>query len=88
MPRHRVVNRRNLNSPLVRKTLWVSLGALEAVDELAACLHVSQGSLVDTALAHIAGMKATEVVEMLRAHGHLTDTEYAHVKEIVEGKET
>jgi hypothetical protein len=83
MPRHRVVNRRNLDSPLVRKTLWVSPAALDAVDALAAMLHVSQGSLVDAALHLVAGLEPAEVVELLRSHGHLTDAEYAHVRKLV-----
>ncbi|MDP8991882.1 MAG: hypothetical protein M3N31_02325 [Actinomycetota bacterium] len=53
MPRHSVVNRRNLD-PLVRKTVLVSEEALERVSEIGAALRVSQGSLIDTALRHLA----------------------------------
>ena len=79
MPRHRVVNRRNLD-PLVRKSVLVSNEALERVSEIASTLRVSQGSLVDTALRHLAGLGDEEIVELLRKHGHLSDAEYEYVQ--------
>ena len=81
MPRHSVVNRRNLD-PLVRKSLLLSDEALERISEIASALQVSQGSLVDTALRHLAGLGHEEIVELLRKHGHLSDAEYEHVRQL------
>jgi hypothetical protein len=78
MPSHPVINRRNL-SPLVRKTVLVSEAALERINDIGAELHVSQGSLVDTALYELAARPPEEIAKLLRAHGHLTDEEYAYV---------
>ena len=81
MPRHSVVNRRNVD-PLVRKSVLLSEEALGRVSEIASALRVSQGSLVDTALRHLAGLSQEEVVELLRKHGHLSDAEYDHVQRL------
>ena len=78
MPSYTVINRRNI-SPLVRKTLLVSDEAVERINVIGAELHVSQGSLVDTALRQLAAMPPTEIAELLRSHGHLTDEEYDYV---------
>lgn len=80
MPRHPVVNRRNL-SPFVRKLVSVTEEAYDQAAQLAAALEVSTGSIVDTALRQLAGTDPEEVLELLRAHGHLTDAEYAYVRE-------
>lgn len=80
MPRHPVLNRRNLR-PLARKTLSVSPEAVEAIDAIAKALWVSQGSLVDTALRHLAQHDPDQIVELLRAHGHLSDAEHAAVQQ-------
>ena len=81
MPRHSVINRRNLD-PLVRKSVLLSEEALEEVSKIASTLRVSQGSLIDTALRHLAGSSNEEIVELLRRHGHLTDAEYEHVRPV------
>ncbi len=80
MPRHPVLNRRNLH-PLARKTLSVSPEAVAAIDAIAKALWVSQGSLVDTALRHLAQHEPDQIVELLRVHGHLTDAEYDAVQQ-------
>ena len=80
MPRHPVVNRRNL-TPFVRKLVSVTDEAYDQVTQLAAALEVSTGSIVDTALRQLAGTDPEEVLELMRAHGHLTDAEYAYVRE-------
>jgi len=78
MPSYSVINRRNI-SPLVRKTLLVSDEALERINAIGAGMHVTQGSLVDTALRHLAALSPAEIAKLLRAHGHLTDDEYDYV---------
>lgn len=78
MPSYRVINRRNI-SPLVRKTLLVSDEAVGRINDIGAELHVSQGSLVDTALRHLVARPPAEIAELLRAHGHLTDEEFDYV---------
>jgi hypothetical protein len=78
MPRHPVINRRNISS-LVRKTLLVSEEALERVNDIGARLQVSQGSLVDSALRQLAEMPPEDITELLRSYGHLTAEEYAVV---------
>jgi hypothetical protein len=78
MPRHPVINRRNISS-LVRKTLLVSEEALERVSDIGARLQVSQGSLVDSALRQLAEMPPEDIAELLRSYGHLTAEEYAVV---------
>ena len=78
MPAYPVINRRNI-SPLVRKTLLVSDEALERINEIGAGMHVTQGSLVDTALRHLAALSPAEIAKLLRGHGHLTDEEYDYV---------
>src|SRR5206468_2590196 len=55
MPAYPVINRRNI-SPLVRKTLLVSDEALERINEIGEAMHVTQGSLVDTALRHLSAL--------------------------------
>ena len=78
MPSYPVINRRNI-SPLVRKTLLVSDEALERINAIGADMHVTQGSLVDTALRHLTALSPAEIAKLLRAHGHLTDEEYDYV---------
>lgn len=80
MPRHPVVNRRNL-SPFVRKLVSVTEEAYDEATHLAAALEVSTGSIVDTALRQLAGTDPEGVLELMRAHGHLTDAEYTYVRE-------
>lgn len=79
MPRYRVINRRSSLDPLVRKTVVVSDAALERINQIGAEMQVSQGSLVDTALRHLATMDNDGIAKLLRLHGHLTDNEYAYV---------
>lgn len=79
MPRNTVVNRRNVDSPFVRRTLLATQIALDGVRELASLLSVSKASLVDTALRHLTAMDGVAVVELLYAHGHLSEDEYAFV---------
>lgn len=79
MPRNTVVNRRNVDSPFVRRTMQATGGALDAVGAIALALSVSKASIVDTALRHLAAMDHGAIVDLLRHHGHLTDDEYAFV---------
>lgn len=79
MPRHTVVNRRNVESPFVRRTVLATQAALDGLGDLASLLSVSKASLVDTALRHLAGLDGLAIVELLYAHGHLTEDEYAFV---------
>lgn len=83
MPRNTVVNRRNVDSPFVRRTMQATGGALDAITVMARTLSVSKASLVDTALRHLAGMDNGAIVDLLRHHGHLTDDEYAFVVGLV-----
>lgn len=79
MPRNPVVNRRNVDSPFVRRTMQATGGALDAVAAIARTLSVSKASIVDTAIRHLAGLEQGDIVDLLRHHGHLTDDEYAFV---------
>lgn len=83
MPRNTVVNRRNVDSPFVRRTMQATGGALDAVATIAGALSVSKASIVDTALRHLAAMDHGAIVELLRHHGHLTDDEFAFVSGLV-----
>ncbi len=78
MPRHPIINRRNV-SKLVPKSVSVSEEALAHINEIGAELRVSQGSLVDSALRHLAGMPLGDIADLLRSYGHLTAEEYAVV---------
>jgi hypothetical protein len=78
VPRNPVVNRRNV-TPLKQRSLSISDAAGDALTGLAKALHVSQGSLADTALRHLASLGPQQVAELLHLHGHLTDDEYAVV---------
>ena len=75
MPTHPVINRRNIDSRLVRKTVLVSPEGLNAAAAVAKRLHVSQGSIIDTALRVFGRLELDEVIEQLRSAGHLTDIE-------------
>ena len=86
MPRNPVINRRNVH-PLKLRSLAVSDEAMTAVRGLAGKLHVSQGSLVDTALRMLAGLPAEQVVELLRQHKHLGEDEYEYVRGRLTGPE-
>lgn len=79
MPLNTVVNRRNVDSPFVRRTLLATQAALDGVGDLATLLSVSKASLVDTALRHLTGMDGAAVIKLLQAHGHLSEDEYAFV---------
>lgn len=84
MPRNTVVNRRNVDSPFVRRTMQATGGALDAVSAIAGALSVSKASIVDTALRHLAGMDHGAIVDLLRQHGHLTDDEFVFVSRQVQ----
>ena len=75
MPAHPVINRRNIDSRLVRKTVLVSPEGLNAAAAVAKRLHVSQGSVIDTALLAFGRLELGEVINQLRGAGHLTDVE-------------
>lgn len=87
MPSHTVINRRNLDSTLVRKTVMVSDDAVKAASATAKRLSVSQGSVIDTALRLFAGLDDATVIEALRTAGHLTDQEHAAVLKRLNHKE-
>ena len=82
MPTHPVINRRNVDSPLVRKTVLVSPEGLDAAAALAKRLHVSQGSVIDTALLAFARLKLGDVINQLRDAGHLIGIEYGAVMKV------
>jgi hypothetical protein len=84
VPRNPVVNRRNVH-PLKLRSLAVSEEAAAAVRSLAGRLHVSQGSLVDTALRALTELPAEQVVELLRRHKHLAEDEYEYVRGLLDG---
>ena len=83
MPRNPIVNRRNL-SDLKRRTVSISDDAHNSVKDLAAKLHVSQGSLMDAALRELARMPDDMVVQLLIDHGHLTAAEADAVSDNVD----
>lgn len=78
MPSYSVINSRNI-STLVRKTVLVSEEAFRRINEIGAEMHVTQGSLIDTALRRLAALPPGEIAKLLRADGHLTDQEYDYV---------
>lgn len=81
MPRNPVVNRRNITS-LKQRSLSVSDDAVDALKAIATALHVSQGSVFDTALRVLARHDPTEIAQLLHLHGHLTDEEFAVVAQL------
>lgn len=83
MPRNKVINRRNVPS-LKQRSLSVSDPAVALLKNLAEQLHVSQGSMFDTALLELARRDPAEIVQLLHLHGHLTDEEFAIVAELAE----
>lgn len=85
MPRHTVVNRRNVDSPFVRRTTQASAAAFDALAIIAGALSVSKASIVDTALHHLAAMDHGAIVDLLRNYGHLTEEEYDFVARQVSG---
>lgn len=78
MPRNPVVNRRNVTT-LKQRSLSVSDSAVDALQEIAKKLHVSQGSVFDTALKKFAQLPLDQIAQLLHLHGHLTDDEFAVV---------
>lgn len=83
MPRNPIVNRRNV-SDLRRRTVSVSDDAHDQIAALAAKLHVSQGSLIDTAMRELARQPAEVIVDRMVGYGHLTDDE----RHVVDDKAT
>lgn len=80
MPRNRVINRKNVN-PLVTRSIAVSDEAMDGVRAVAALLEVSQGSVVDTAVRALVKLPPERVVELMRQQKHLSDDEYAYVRQ-------
>ncbi len=83
MPRNPVVNRRNV-SDLRRRTVSVSDQAHDQIKALATKLHVSQGSLIDTAMRELARQPAEVIIDRMVGYGHLTAAE----RDIVDDKAT
>lgn len=83
MPRNKVINRRNIPS-LKQRSLSVSDPAVAMVKNLAEQLHVSQGSMFDTALLEFGRRDPAEIAQLLHLHGHLTDEEFVVVAELAE----
>lgn len=81
MPRNPVINRRNITN-LKQRSLSASDPAVELVQNIAKQLHVSQGSMVDTALREFGRRSPIEIAELLHLHGHLTDEEFAVVAKL------
>ena len=92
MPSNLVINRRSASRPaaggvLRRRNFYVSAAAESAVADRAASLHVSQGSLVDTALQLVASLPAEEIAALLRAYGHLDEDQFEHVRTLGQAAE-
>ena len=81
MPRNKVINRRNITS-LKQRSLSVSDAAVAMLQNLAAQLNVSQGSMFDTALLEFSRRDPAEIAQLLHLHGHLTDEEFVVVAEL------
>lgn len=79
MPKHKTVNRREVDSILIKKNLFVSETAVEEINVLSAALQVTQGSITDSALRYFGTLPQAQVIELLRDYGHLTDGEYKYV---------
>lgn len=79
MPKHKTVNRREVDSILIKKNLFVSETAVEEINVLSAALQVTQGSITDSALRYFGTLDQAQVIELLRDYGHLTDGEYKYV---------
>ncbi|WP_327591414.1 hypothetical protein OHA25_60975 (plasmid) [Nonomuraea sp. NBC_00507] len=79
MPRNPVVNRQNIDSPLRQRSLDISDRAREQLRDLAAALHVSQGSVLDCAVRELAALPPHLVADLLYKHGHLDPKTYPYV---------
>lgn len=81
MPRNPVINRKNIPT-LRQRSMSATDAAMADLAALARRLHVSQGSLVDAALRHLASFDMPRVAELLHLYGHLTDEEFAEVAKL------
>lgn len=65
---------------------WEASATTEAIAQtrlLADAMHVSQGSLVDTALRELLKRSPDEIAVLMREHKHLTDEEFGVVAEVI-----
>jgi len=70
------INKRNTElSGLVRKTVYLTDDAIEAVNQVAADLGVTQASLTDVALKYLAELPAEQILTILARFDYLTPSE-------------
>jgi len=73
------INRRNVGSNLIRKTLLVSDEAVERASKMAKTLQVSQGSLIDSAIKHFTNLPEDEVIGLMLKYEQLTSEEAKYI---------
>lgn len=78
MPRNKVINRKTVH-PLRQRSVPLSDEGYDQIKEMAAALEVSVGSLVDTAIRHLAGTSPARVVDLMRRYKHLNEAEHDYV---------
>lgn len=79
MPANLVVNR-SARGALRRTNLYVAPATAAALAERAKQLHVSVGSLADTALQMLVALPPDEAAALLRMYGHLNDDQHEIVR--------
>jgi len=80
------INRRNVGSDLIRKTMMVSEEAVAGAGKAAMALKVSQGSLVDTAIKYFIGLPQDEIVALMLKYDRLTPDEAGHILKLLGDK--
>jgi hypothetical protein len=86
MPRNPVINRNNAD-PLKPRKIAVSDDGMNALQDTAARLHVSQGSVVDAMIREAAAMPPEHLANVLRKHELLTPAEYRAVMRVLGAKD-
>jgi hypothetical protein len=86
MPRNPVINRNNAD-PLKPRKIAVTDDAMTALQDTAALLHVSQGSVVDAMIREAAAMPPEHLANVLLKHELLTPAEYRAVMRVLGTKE-
>ncbi|MFF4344731.1 hypothetical protein ACFY00_33025 [Kitasatospora sp. NPDC001540] len=86
MPRNPVINRNNAD-PLKPRKIGITDDGMAALQETAAQLHVSQGSVVDAMIREAAAMPPEHLANVLLKHELLTPAEYRAVMRILGAKE-
>jgi hypothetical protein len=81
MPRHKVINRRNIPDPRLRnRVLNLSDEAMEAANSVAAELNVSAATVMDSVLRYSTALGKELILDLLVKDGHLTNDEAAHIE--------